>query len=702
MAKLVDVWRDDEPVILRNNQMPLNIEGSLSMIMDLCGLNMICNSPLIRGKSLDEFTRKLDMLTKEEIKASFKVTDKDVMAILSQVEPCVGCRKSVERLLGDLMKYGYPALHPLVITHKGLLSVTDEVLEEPQLLCTMLNGHSVRLNNLVEKQQRNRKSQRCVLHSLEIQRMRPLPNAWKEAWNCMNESCRQEIALIETDTLDDTLETYLHKHRFCIECRNKVLLASSLLTREPDPAKEKGYVAVLYSGIKRCISDHHIHLPVVTEYIGTLIGRTQPEIMGRERHAKTLDIAQKEVLTCLGICLAERLHKIHRRLKEEETVCKVLAAVAVEALFRNFQMAIEVKQGISQLELLYEEFTREEVAKRQRREKLRLKRKKKKERRYETEEKENSCDCSSVKQNGKSCSCAKSKSTTQNIDWHKLQVLDPKNKGPPTCKCSDCLKKPKTPSISQTKSKTDLAFPVTKMASAQKVKKGATEAKTKFSISQLKQDNTSHKQLPHEDSCDTCESWKEDKKLDECPCRYVYANCEDSMSKELIDAWIMKPSKTKYTMWIEMKKRFEMSKKKDHSSSEQSSQDYGYSSENNISSSSLPSTPEGSEVACSDECCNYNCRDTLCDKFHSNFSISLLKEGGLTLTQMLEDSDKDEKDSYIPREEVLEFKSKLRQHTKKRQELRQMLRERFAMLCSHQNNCLPFFNKNSSLRIRRH
>lgn len=55
-------------------------------------------------------------------------------------------------------------------------------------------------------------------------------------------------------------------------------------------------------------------------------------------------------------------------------------------------MAVEVKQGFSQLELLYKEFTREELAKQQRREKLRLKRKKKKERRYETDEKENSCD----------------------------------------------------------------------------------------------------------------------------------------------------------------------------------------------------------------------------------------------------------------------------------------------------------------------
>lgn len=67
----------------------------------------------------------------------------------------------------------------------------------------------------------------------------------------------------------------------------------------------------------------------------------------RERHAKTLEIAQEEVLTCLGICVAERLHKVHRRLREEETVYKVLAAVAVDALSRNFQV------NVSYLLLIY-------------------------------------------------------------------------------------------------------------------------------------------------------------------------------------------------------------------------------------------------------------------------------------------------------------------------------------------------------------
>lgn len=50
-------------------------------------------------------------------------------------------RFSVERLFYDLMKSGHPALDPLVITPDGLLTIRDEVLESPQLLCTMLQGH---------------------------------------------------------------------------------------------------------------------------------------------------------------------------------------------------------------------------------------------------------------------------------------------------------------------------------------------------------------------------------------------------------------------------------------------------------------------------------------------------------------------------------------------------------------------------------
>lgn len=99
-----------------------------------------------------------------------------------------------------------------------------------------------------------------------------------------------------------------------------------------------------------------------------------------------MEIAQEEVLTCVGICIYDRLHRIYLRLREEEFTCRVLAAVALEALCRNFETFVENKRGITQLELLCEEISKEEYAKQQRKEMKKLKKKRKKEKRNEQEE----------------------------------------------------------------------------------------------------------------------------------------------------------------------------------------------------------------------------------------------------------------------------------------------------------------------------
>lgn len=152
---------------------------------------------------------------------------------------------------------------------------------------------------------------------------------------------------------------------------------------ENSPPKEKGFVAALYAGIKRCPDEKHIHLQTKADYIDGLIKRAEPELNGngsrhRERHAKTMEIAQEEVLTCIGMCIYERLRRIHMELKEEENACQVLAAVSVHCLCRSFDMAVEKKRGKSNLELLYEEISRAERAKEQRREQKKLKKKRKK------------------------------------------------------------------------------------------------------------------------------------------------------------------------------------------------------------------------------------------------------------------------------------------------------------------------------------
>ncbi|XP_043484649.1 gametogenetin-binding protein 2-like [Leptopilina heterotoma] len=765
MAKLVDIWHGDSPTELKRRQMPLDIDENLTLIMDANGLGAICDSPLVRGKELEDFTRKLNTLTKEELKSSFEVTCKDFLSILGQTIPCVGCRKSAERLFFDLLEAGHPVLDPLMFTTEYILTLKDEVLESPQMLCTILHKHSARLSSFVEKQTRSKKSHRCALHTLEVQRMRPPPNACREVWECMKQPCRQEITLIESERLDATLETYLRKHRFCSECRTKVLLASSLLMTDADPSKEKGFVPTLYAGIKRCTAESHVHLPINTEYIHTIIGRAQPEIIGRERHAKTLEIAQEEVVTCLGICVAERLLKIYRRLKEAETICKVLAAVAVEALSRNFEMAVEAKQGVTKLELLYEELTRKEIAKQQRQEKLRLKRKKKKERRFEAEEKENTCECSSERSSKETCTCSDLKPVTQSMDRNKLQVLDPKNKGPPTCKCPDCLKKSSTEKTQNSNPKKSLANSnnnnnssssnnnnnnnnnnnvsnkkhekdsTKKKTSGNKMKKNKSEArKTNNESSSMKivnekkelklnstlisndNDKKLRVQIEQEESVNVVNV--EDKKVifeeeeeeeeeegeeeeeeeeEEGVVEVNQWNLPENSVDDLTNVWLDRPN----NMWTEMKEHIiaKMTDRNCRSSSEHSSRDRGYSSENYVSSGSFSCTPEGSDVACIDALCNHdeNCGNRLSEKLlssnnvHSNSSLRIHRCEGPTLMQMLEDSNSEDEgtESYIPMEDVMEFQSKISQILEKRQELREKLKNSFEMLCNHRKPFIP-------------
>ncbi|NXP88078.1 GGNB2 protein, partial [Passerina amoena] len=165
--------------------------------------------------------------------------------------------------------------------------------------------------------------------------------------------------------------------RFCTDCKNKVLRAYNILIGELDCSKEKGYCAALYEGLRCCPHERHIHVCCETDFIAHLLGRAEPEFAGgrRERHAKTIDIAQEEVLTCLGIHLYERLHRIWQKLRAEEQTWQMLFYLGVDALRKSFEMAVEKVQGISRLEQLCEEFSEEERVRELKQEKKRQKRK---------------------------------------------------------------------------------------------------------------------------------------------------------------------------------------------------------------------------------------------------------------------------------------------------------------------------------------
>jgi len=99
-----------------------------------------------------------------------------------------------------------------------------------------------------------------------------------------------------------------------------------------------------------------------------------------------MEIAQEEVLTCLGLCVFERLHRLQQRFREEERTWEIVMCIGTIAFRRSFEVAIEQKLGISQLELLCEEFKKEEEVKQQKKELKKMKRRRKKAKKAEEEQ----------------------------------------------------------------------------------------------------------------------------------------------------------------------------------------------------------------------------------------------------------------------------------------------------------------------------
>lgn len=100
-----------------------------------------------------------------------------------------------------------------------------------------------------------------------------------------------------------------------------------------------------------------------------------------------MEIAQEEVLTCIGMCIYNRLKKIHQCVKEEENACQILAAVAVHALSRSFDVAVENKRGVN-LDEMFNELSREERL----REEKKIKKTKKRKKRSEKKQKDDDDD----------------------------------------------------------------------------------------------------------------------------------------------------------------------------------------------------------------------------------------------------------------------------------------------------------------------
>eukprot|EP00795_Rhopilema_esculentum_P015591 gene15591-6861_t len=387
MAKLIAVCRDEEFPFERR-QIPLMIEETLTMVMEIPE-TVISTECVVEG-DVKQFIERYDLLTFEELNCALMVSQKELFALLALSVPCVGCRRSVERLYGQLLESGQPALEPLIIKTSRVLTLSDGFLSDPRLIYALFYIHGSHLNDMVDTIPKSRRNRRCILHSLETHKTRSL--GWMDVWDLLSQECRDEVVLIDSDALLETLENYLRKHRFCSECKSKVLKAYNILTGDIEGEAEKGYCATLYEGLKSCPKERHVHVLCDTDFIAHLIDSAEPELTGgrRERHARTIEIAQGEIdcqEASTGTVFSSKA-EIWNQLAlftevsmytSTEYFLNALDYILYSSLYEK--MAVEDKQGISRLEQVVEEISEAERMKELRKEQKRLKKKKRKENR---------------------------------------------------------------------------------------------------------------------------------------------------------------------------------------------------------------------------------------------------------------------------------------------------------------------------------
>lgn len=672
MARLVAVCRDgEEDYLFLARQIPLYIDDTLTMVMEFPDSVLDFDSYQISSSQMKQFIEHHSMLKQQDLNMALMVMSREVFNALSQSVPCVGCRRSVERLFSQLTDSGYFALEPLTVGSSGVLSVTRACITDPRKLYTLFYVHGSKLNNVIDSIPKSKKNKRCQLHSLDTHKPKPLGGSWMDVWELMSQDCRDEVVLIDSSSLLETLETYLRKHRFCTDCKNKVLRAYNILVGDLDSSKEKGYCAALYEGLRCCPHERHIHVCCETDFIAHLLGRAEPEFAGgyerREKHAKTIDIAQEEVLTCLGIHLYERLHRIWQKLRAEEQTWQMLFYLGIDALRKSFEMAVEKVQGISRLEQLCEELSEEERAKELKQEKKRQKRKNRRKNKcgFEQEveeEKDKSLDEASSESVDSGCkSCGSEEESAGSVE-----VIITSQSSACTCPCptASILHSPKTKKALLPHSNgSDCGYCSSMEGSETGSREGSDVACTEGMCSH---DETGEFSCIHR-----CSEEKEEDAVDSCV--ECWANSEDSTNGKNKK----KKRKNKGTLC----RNENGSKAEEGCVSDGSRRGSGAAVVHESSPSPSPHSCRSKESPCSKVCCE-SLSSFSHQHFHSEEACAPADGCSKSLMELLNESEvTSDGETCLTQDEIQSFVESNKSFYRTRDQYRQHLKDRFTKYC---------------------
>jgi len=226
---------------------------------------------------------------------------------------------------------------------------------------------------------------------------------WRDAWSQLARPCQNAVLKIPEWRLKQTKDSYLERHSFCVDCSAMVNQAFQLLLdpvgmtntisvsacpkakrereKQAQPPAPPPTTKFVYSSDKVWVA---CEAPTYKRYnmwtstdgkyifvgndevaLDALLAMAEPELRQskQERHAKTPEIAQKEILTCVGVILHQRLAAAALGMREGMQVCQQVMLASLTCLRNSLEIAVEKNTGVSKADLLCKELEEDEMQK---------------------------------------------------------------------------------------------------------------------------------------------------------------------------------------------------------------------------------------------------------------------------------------------------------------------------------------------------
>ncbi|CAM4776850.1 unnamed protein product [Rotaria magnacalcarata] len=246
ITKLIAICQKEKSVFDKC-QIPININENLIMKLqfdDSCIRDMDQNVNK-KSKTYDTFIKTYKKFNADELQGILSTSVRQIKDYVLLCVPCIGCRTSIDSFIKTLINYRHQALEPLIIDEKGSFAMKSCYISYPDYIYTLFYIHASKLNSFIGSISKSKKNRRCNLHSLDKTKF---IIDWELVWNSMDSECRNQVTLVKAHSLLDTLENYLYKHRFCAECKLKVLEAYHFLFNSHDNRYRirKGFSPALY------------------------------------------------------------------------------------------------------------------------------------------------------------------------------------------------------------------------------------------------------------------------------------------------------------------------------------------------------------------------------------------------------------------------------------------------------------------------